>query len=191
MHFHYKQSINIYILRFLEWVFGLRSSFSILPLKDAELNFMWNNEPVLFIYFSTKYNQLIHSTCSTRNQCWKGWLSWNESCVRGIIHYFILLYGSVSQGLGTTKFTNIDIDRGLDFSHLDRHLDRKCFALKWCKLKCKSIEYFLLPIFIYGSTKQHDDKREDDEQTLTELSSAHRHSSPFASKMSVSTNQLH
>ena len=28
-----------------------------------------------------------------------------------------LLYGSVSQGLGTTKFTNLewDIDRGLDF----------------------------------------------------------------------------
>ena len=53
------------------------------------------------------------------------------------------------------------------------------------------MEYFLLPIFIYGSATQHDDKREDDEQTLTELSSAHRHSSPFASKMSVSTNQLH
>ena len=33
--------------------------------------------------------------------------------------------------------------------------------------------------------------REDDEQTLTELNSAHGHSSPFASKMSVSTNQLH
>ena len=31
----------------------------------------------------------------------------------------------------------------------------------------------------------------EDEQTLTELSSAHRHSSPFASKMSVSRNQLH
>ena len=48
--------------------------------------------------------------------------------------------------------------------------------MKRCKLKCKNIEYFLLPIFIYGSAKQHDDKREDDEQTLTELSSAHRRS---------------
>ena len=57
--------------------------------------------------------------------------------------------------------------------------------------KMQNIEYFLLPIFIYGSAKQHDDKREDDEQTLTELSSAHRRSSPFASKMSVGTNQLH
>ena len=47
--------------------------------------------------------------------------------------------------------------------------------MKRCKLKCKNIEYFLLPIFIYGSAK-HDDKREDDEQTLTELSSAHRRS---------------
>ena len=48
--------------------------------------------------------------------------------------------------------------------------------MKRCKLTCKNIEYFLLPIFIYGSAKQHDDKREDDEQTLTELSSAHRRS---------------
>ena len=31
-------------------------------------------------------------------------------------------------------------------------------------------------MFIYGSAKQHDDKREDDEQTFTELSSAHRRS---------------
>ena len=109
--------------------------------------------------------------------------------------YSTLLYGSVSQGLGTTKLTNlIGWNRYWPwsrFSHLDRHLDRWCFAVKRCKLKCKNIEYFLLPIFIYGSAKQHDDKREDGEQTLTELSSAHRHSSPFASKMSVSTNQLH
>ena len=34
-------------------------------------------------------------------------------------------------------------------------------------------------------------KGKEDEQTVAELSSAHRHSSPFASKMSVSTNQLH
>ena len=52
------------------------------------------------------------------------------------------------------------------------------------------MEYFLLPIFIYGSAKPHDDKREDDEQTLTELSSAHRHSSPFSSKMSVQTSYI-
>jgi len=42
--------------------------------------------------------------------------------VQKLIHLesapFLQLYGCVSQGLGTTKFTNlaeIDIDRGLDF----------------------------------------------------------------------------
>ena len=43
-------------------------------------------------------------------------------------------------------------------------------------MRTKMQKYFLLPMFIYGSAKQHDDKREDDEQTLTELSSAHRRS---------------
>ena len=58
--------------------------------------------------------------------------------------------------------------------------------------KMLNIEYFLLPIFTYGSAKKNDEKKgKEDEQTLAELSSAHRYSSPFASKMSVSTNQLH
>ena len=42
--------------------------------------------------------------------------------------YRLLLYGSVSQGLGTTKFTNLIGWNGYwprsRFSHLDRHLDR-------------------------------------------------------------------
>ena len=39
------------------------------------------------------------------------------------------------------------------------------------------IEYFRLPIFIYGSAKQHDEKKgKEDQQTLAELSSAHRRS---------------
>ena len=47
---------------------------------------------------------------------------------------------------------------------------------KSCKLKCKIIDYFHLTIFIYGSVKKPDQKRrKEDEQTLAELNSAHRH----------------
>ena len=37
----------------------------------------------------------------------------------------------------------IDIDRGLDFSYLDRHLDRLHFAVK--KLQIKTQKYWLFP----------------------------------------------
>ena len=44
------------------------------------------------------------------------------------LNYHLLLYGSVSQGLGTTKFTNLIGWNGYwprsRFSHLDWHLDR-------------------------------------------------------------------
>jgi len=44
-------------------------------------------------------------------------------------------------------------------------------------IKCKNIEYFLLIIFIYGSAKKPNEKKsKEDEQTLAELSSAHRRS---------------
>jgi len=44
------------------------------------------------------------------------------------------------------------------------------------KLETKmQIDYFLLPIFINGSAKKHDEKKsKEDEQTLAELHSAHR-----------------
>ena len=47
--------------------------------------------------------------------------------------------------------------------------------MKEFKLKCKSIEYFLQPIFIYESAKKRaEEKSKEDEQTLVELSSTHR-----------------
>ena len=50
------------------------------------------------------------------------------------MHDPLLLYGCVSQGLGTTEFTNlIGWNRYWPwsrFSHVDRHLDRSHFALK-------------------------------------------------------------
>ena len=53
---------------------------------------------------------------------------WRPSCAIQRVLYFILLYGSLSQGLGTTKFTNLIGWIGYwprsRFSHLDRHLDR-------------------------------------------------------------------
>ena len=64
------------------------------------------------------------------------------------------------------------------------HLHRQCSAVK--TLHAKIIEYFHLAIFIFGSAKKPDGKkRKEDEKTLAVFSS-----SPFASKMSVSTNQL-
>ena len=59
--------------------------------------------------------------------------------------YSNLLYGSVSQGLGTTKSTNLIGWNGYwprsRFSHLDRHLDRKCFEVK--KLQTKMQNHWL------------------------------------------------
>ena len=49
-------------------------------------------------------------------------------CFLKTMYYGWLLYGSVSQGLGTTKFTNLIGWNGYwprsRFFHLDRHLDR-------------------------------------------------------------------
>ena len=62
-----------------------------------------------------------------------------------------MLYGSVSQGLGTTKFTNLIGWNGYwprsRFSHLDRHLDRECFKAK--KLQAKMQNYWLLSSKIF------------------------------------------
>ena len=55
----------------------------------------------------------------------------------GIMHYFVwyflVLYDSVSQGMGTTKLAHLIGWNGnwprSRFSHLDRHLDRQCFEV--------------------------------------------------------------
>ena len=58
---------------------------------------------------------------------------------------FYYIYGSVSQGLGTTKSTNLIGWNGnwprSRFSHLDRQLDRKCFEVK--KLQTKMQNHWL------------------------------------------------
>ena len=82
------------------------------------------------------------------------------------MHITTLLYGSVSERLGTTKSMNlIGIWTGK--------------VLKWksCKLKCKIIDYFHLTIFISVSAKELMRKKsKQNQQTLEELNSAHRRS---------------
>ena len=60
---------------------------------------------------------------------------------------------------------------------------------KMCKLESKDIDYIFLTIFIYRSAKKPGEKRsKEDEQTLLELSLAHRCSQ---AKCQLPTNQLH
>ena len=63
-----------------------------------------------------------------------------------LIFYDILLYGSVSQGLGTTKFTNLIGRNGYwtrsIISHLDRHLDRSCLEVKKSQTKMQNHRLF-------------------------------------------------
>ena len=82
----------------------------------------------------------------------------------------LLLYGSVSQGLGTTKFTNLIGWNGYwprsIFSHLDRHQDRQCFEVK--KLQTKMQNHWLFSSNnIYFCKRQiaDEEKSKEDEQT--------------------------
>ena len=97
--------------------------------------------------------------------------------------YVYLLYGSVSQGLGTTKFTNLigwnEYWPRSRFSHLDRHLDRECSEAK--KLQAKMQNYWLLSsknIYFCKGKQLMRKKSEEDELTLEELNSAHLRSQP-------------
>ena len=85
-----------------------------------------------------------------------------------------MLYGSVSQGLGTIKFMNLigwkRYWKRSRFSRLNQH----GIVLQWksCKLNCKNIDYFHLTIFIYGSAKFSDEKKsKEGKQTSAELNS--------------------
>ena len=79
----------------------------------------------------------------------------------------------------------IDLEWSLDFPILTGNV------LRWksCKLKCKNIDYFLLTTFIYGSTKKADEKKQ--RRGRANFRRIKFSSSPFARKMSASTNQLH
>ena len=94
---------------------------------------------------------------------------------------FSLLYGSVSQGLGTTKFTNLIGWNGYwpqsRFSHLDRHLDRQCFEVKKLQTKMQNHSLFSFnDIYFCKCLKDDEKKSKEDEQTLEELNFAHRRS---------------
>ena len=74
-----------------------------------------------------------------------------------------LLHGCVSQGLGTTKFTNLIGWNGYwprsRFSHLDRHQTGNVLQRKTCKLKCKIIDCFHLTVLISVSAQKADDTK--------------------------------
>lgn len=88
----------------------------------------------------------------------------------------LLLYGRVSQGVGTTKFKNLI---GLNpywppyrFSNLNRHLNRLHLRWESYKQKYESIDLFLLKI-LHGRAKKLDMKKsEENEQTFANLSLA-------------------
>ena len=93
----------------------------------------------------------------------------------------LLLYGSVSQWLGTTKSTNLIGWNGYwprsRFSHLDRHLDWKCSEVK--KLQTKMQNHWLFSsnnIYFCKWQKLTRKKSKEDEQNLEEWNSAPRRS---------------
>ena len=95
-----------------------------------------------------------------------------------VVFYHSLLYGPVSQGLGTTKFANLIGWNGYwppsRFSHLDRYLDRWCFEVK--KLQTKMQNHWLFSsnnIYFCKCQKFYKKKKsKEDEQTLEELNLA-------------------
>lgn len=90
---------------------------------------------------------------------------------------------AVSQGLGTTEFANLI---GRDPPAVLTAV--KIFPSRHFAGKRLQIVMEKKYLFIYGSTKKSDkEKSKEDEQTSVVKFS----SSPFASKMSASTNRLH
>ena len=91
---------------------------------------------------------------------------------------------AVSQGLGTTEFTNLigwnRYWKRSRFSHLDRHLDRLHFAEKKLQLKMQNYWQFSSNNIYSWSAKKPDEKKAN----FGRIKSS---SSLFASKMSVST----
>ena len=101
---------------------------------------------------------------------------------------FKLLYGHVSQGLGTTDILNI-IGRNRfwlwsSFFHLDQHLDWSHFAVKF-QTKTQNIDYLLHILNWKKNSKSQMRKK----QTLWDLNSAQ--TLPFTRKTSANMNQWH
>ena len=94
------------------------------------------------------------------------------------LHWALLLYGSVSQGLGTTKFTKSRIGWNgywprSRFSRLDRHLDWWYFEVKKLQTKMQNHWLFFYITILFLSAKSWWEKSKENEQTLDELNSAH------------------
>ena len=73
----------------------------------------------------------------------------------------------------------IDIESDLDFPISTGHGIYTASVSQWkrCKLKCKIIDYFHLPIFISVNTKKLTRKKNNEqEQTLEKLNLDYRHS---------------
>ena len=135
----------------------------------VQTNYLKRVKLLLFLPYNKHLINRAKSVCI--------WESWPRSCVqtslRSICTYDLrqdsqLLYGSVSQGLGTTKFTNLIGWNGYwprsRFSHLDRHLDRECFEAK--KLQAKMQNYWLLsPKNIYFCNCQTADEKKKVKRT--------------------------
>ena len=97
-------------------------------------------------------------------------------------HYSPLLYGCVSQGLSITEFTNlIGWNRYWNrsrFSHLDRHLDQQCFAVKKLQNKERNLCSFSSNnIYLWKCQKAWWEKKNQiGRANFGRLSSAHRRS---------------
>ena len=100
-------------------------------------------------------------------------------------NYFTLLYGSVPQGLETTKFTNFTGWNGYWPRSRFSHLDWWCIEVKKLQTKIQNIDRFHLTIIVPKSWW------EKKVQRTRKLGRIYFGSSLFASKMSVSTIQLH
>ena len=86
-------------------------------------------------------------------------------------HWYVsLLYGSVPQGLGTTKLTNLTGWNGYWPRSRFSHLDRWCFEVKKLQTKTQKIDCFHLTIFISESAKELMRKKsKEDEKTWQNL----------------------
>ena len=135
-------------------------------MRDAKENRdkKWPRE-ILGHFFSTVFFRVTHNGLSERGT------------TRSLnIH---LLYGSVSKGLRTTKFTNLIgwnwYWKQSRFSYLDQHLARLHFAAKNLQTKMKNYwQFSSKDFYLWKCQNTWWEKSIEREQFLAELSLAHR-----------------
>ena len=91
-------------------------------------------------------------------------------------NYFTLLYGSVPQGLETTKFTNFTGWNGYWPRSRFSHLDWWCIEVKKLQTKIQNIDRFHLTIIFYFCKCQKADEKKKyrGRENLEEFNLAHR-----------------